>query len=818
MKYFKNTLFIVILINFFTSFSIKGQDISCQKLKNATSLPGLYYSQENLRSDTIDVLKYTVNLNITDFITDTIRGNVLVKFKPKINGQNKIRLDLLKMKIDSVKLNASKLTYSYNDTVIKVNLPLSYSTIDTVTIALFYHGKPQGDPSGWGGFYFSGNYAYNLGVGFGAKPHNYGRVWFPCFDNFVEKSEYEFNITTDTAKSSYCNGALASDTKTGSLRTRKWVMTKEIPSYLASVAVADYTQVTWTTSVATGTIPVILTARAADTTAMKNGFLNLKNAIAGFENYYGPYVWNRVGYCLVPFNSGAMEHATNISYPLAVAGNLSYEAELMAHELAHHWWGDLMTCETQEDMWLNEGFATYSAYMFKEWVYNKQQYIDDIKNEHEFLLHYVHLKEKQYRAVSGIPFEYTYGDHVYKKGADVAHTLRSYMGDAAFFAGIKYVMAQKAYKSMNSAEFKTLLETSSGQNLSDFFTNWVFNGGWPHFSIDSAKYTSIGSGSYSASVSLKEKLTGTSVLYNKVPLEVTFFDSNWNKTVKTFTMSGVNQTFTTTLNFNPVYEAINLDSKISDAISSEYKTIKTAGNVTYVLAKATLTISNSGADSSYLRIEHNYAKPDAVKFNAKNYKLSNQHYWKIEGILSSGFLAKIRLNFDGTPVPVTPSTPVSNLYLDTCLTSINSDSLVILYRRNAKDDWREVTKYTKVKFPGPGKSGYILVDTLKLGEYTFANKNGSNPGIGIKESLKNKSSLKLFPNPASNSVTIRVENYNVSQPDLVEIISIEGKVIYTSPINNAEIKVDCSTFPKGNYIVSIAKNKKAIAREKLILQ
>ncbi|HRD38377.1 MAG TPA: peptidase M1, partial [Bacteroidia bacterium] len=99
------------------------------------------------------------------------------------------------MKIDSVKLNSSLLTYTYNDTVIKVNLPASYNTTDTLNLNVFYHGKPQGDPSGWGGFYFSGNYAFNLGVGFGAKPHNYGRVWFPCFDNFVEKSLYDFNIT-----------------------------------------------------------------------------------------------------------------------------------------------------------------------------------------------------------------------------------------------------------------------------------------------------------------------------------------------------------------------------------------------------------------------------------------------------------------------------------------------------------------------------------------------------------------------------------------------------------------------------------------------
>jgi hypothetical protein len=94
-----------------------------------------------------------------------------------------------------------------------------------------------------------------------------------------------------------------------------------------------------------------------------------------------------------------------------------------------------------------------------------RRYLAEVKTEHDEIVKYIHLREKGFRAISGIPHQYTYGDHVYKKGADVAHTLRSYMGDTAFFNGLKYVMQQKAYKSMNSVEFRDLLQTSSGQNL-----------------------------------------------------------------------------------------------------------------------------------------------------------------------------------------------------------------------------------------------------------------------------------------------------------------------------------------------------------------
>jgi len=810
MKAIKNSSFLVILTILIWPFYMKSQEISCQKLKSAVNTATLYYSPENLRSDTFDILKYTINLNISDFVTDTIRGNTLVKFKPKLNGQNKIRLDLLKMKIDSVKLNNSLLTYTYNDTVIKVNLPASYNTTDTLNLNVFYHGKPQGDPSGWGGFYFSGNYAFNLGVGFGAKPHNYGRVWFPCFDNFVEKSLYDFNITTDVSKKAYCNGELINDVVNGSLRTRSWKLEKEIPSYLASVAVADYTQVNWTASVASGTVPVILAARAADTSALKAGFVNLLNAVSGFENYYGPYVWNRIGYCLVPFNSGAMEHATNIAYPQA-AISIGYEATLMAHELSHHWWGDLMTCETQEDMWLNEGWASYSEYLFREWKYGYNSYITNLISTHDDMVHFAHFREGKYWAVSGVPHQYTYGDHVYRKGAVVAHNLRAYMGDTDFFNGIKYVMAQKAYKNMNSMEFKSLLETSSGKSLSDFFNNWVMNGGWPHFSVDSVNYVPQGVGSYIATVYVKQKITGAPAYYSNVPLEISFFNNLWQPTTKSFTMSGVAQSFTFALNFAPVMSAINYNGKLLDALVAENKIYKSTGSFNSSLGKCLIQVMNKGADSSFIRVEHNYAKPDPFKNNIGNYKISNQHYWRIDGVLTPGFHAKLHLNFDGTN-----TTSGSFGQLDTCLTSVQNDSIIVLYRKNRADDWKLVDKYTKYKTGT--KMGKFIIDTLRLGEYVFANKNGINPGIGIQESVKGKSNLKLFPNPAGQQVTVRLENYTMQGSELIEIISTEGKLVFSSSLNTQETKIDCSAFSKGNYIVSISRNKKVIAREKLILQ
>lgn len=798
-------LFIVFLL---INVQINAQVINCQGHKQASiSSTPIYNSPENLRSDTIDVLKYTINLDITDFTNQKIKGNTIVRFAPKINGQNKLRLDLLKMQIDSVKQNASLLTYTYNDTLLKVNLLTTLNTIDTATVTVYYQGTPQGDPSGWGGFSFSGNYAYNLGVGFGAKPHNYGRVWFPCFDNFVEKSKYEFSIVTDTAKTSFCNGQLVSDTKVGNKRTRNWTLNKEIPSYLASVAVADYTQVNWTINAANGPLPVVLAARKVDTVGLKNGFVHLPNAVLGFENYYGPYVWNRVGYCLVPFNSGAMEHATNISYPQAATA-ITYESQLMAHELSHHWWGDLMTCETQEDMWLNEGMASYSERLFLEWTYNYAKYLAEVKSVHDDNIRYIHLKEKGFRAVSGVPHAYTYGDHVYRKGADVAHTLRTYMGDVAFFNGLKYVLQQKAYKNMNSIEFRDLLQTSSGQNLTDFFTNWVFNGGWPHFSIDSVKTTGT-SAPYTSIVYVKQKLHGTSVLYNNVPLELTFLNSAWTKEIKSIVMSGATQSFTVQTVIQPLFVGMNVDSKISDAISSEFKTVKTVSTISYSLGKTTLLVSNKGLDSSFIRVEHNIVKPDAFKNNTHNFRLNSQHYWKIDGVISPGFASKIRFNYDGNK----NTSGIS--YMDTCLTTINADSLILLYRKNAADDWKEVSSYTKFKIST--KTGFVTTDTFKLGEYVFANGK-SSVLIGINEKNKSSIELEVYPNPATTELTVKLVNYKNGNALDYEIMDIEGKFIKKISSTNSLNQINVSDLAKGSYILSVRDKNKIVVTKKFIVE
>jgi hypothetical protein len=703
--------------------------------------------------------------------------------------------------------------FFYNDTILKINFAAAKNVVDTSVITVYYHGQPQMDATGWGGFYFDNTqgaeYAYNLGVGFGAKPHNYGRVWFPCFDNFVERSKYVFAITSDSTRRAYCNGTLTGDVVVGNKRTRTWVMNESMPTYLASVALANYRQVNWTVNTLTGVKPVFLIGHASDTAAMKNGFVNLKNCIQAFENYFGPYKWNRFGYCLVPFGSGAMEHATNIAYPRAVAGNLAFEADLMAHELSHHWWGDLITCETQEDMWINEGMATFSAYLFTEAMYGKQAYLTKLKTQHDNLLHFLHKKEGGFRAVSGVPHSLTYGDHVYLKGADMAHTLRGYMGDTAFFAACKYALQQNSYKHANSVDLKSLFQTSSNQNLNDFFSNWILSGGWPHFSIDSVHFASINPNT-PATVHLKQKLYGAPALYNNVPLEISFFKSDWTRVVRKVVMSGPTGAYTVApIPFVPVLMALNYDSKISDASSHEAKVIKSTGNQAFTLGKVFLLVQNKGQDSSLLRVIHNYVAPDAFKNNPKQHKLSNQHYWKLEGIISEGFQSKIRFNYDGTK-----SISGTYSYLDTLLTIVNGDSIGLFYRKDVSQDWQWLNKATKIT--NGVKTGYLELDSLMLGEYTFGNVADTS-ALFISEQKVVTEQIKVYPNPAKQLLTVDILTKNNLEYTL-QVFTMEGKLLLSKMITGSQNRVDISVLSKGSYLLEIKNSGRKILAQPLLIE
>ncbi|CAG5087035.1 M1 family aminopeptidase [Parvicella tangerina] len=783
-------LFLFLLTSNLLTF---GQEANPYKCSHSTHLFEKTGSTDNLRSDTIDILNYDITLDFANVGSQEIAGICHIKFRSLQNNVSTLSLDLLQLTIDSITQGGQILTYHYNDTLIVANLASALNIGDVDSVTVFYHGQPQGDPSGWGGFYFQGNYSYNLGVGFEADPHNYGRVWHPCFDNFVERATYDITLLTPSNLRGYANGLITSEIDHGSYYERSWSLNQSIPTYLACVAVGQYTHVeqNYLSPITSNSTPMYLIAEPADTTGFKSSFVNLEGAMNGFEQQYGPYLWDKVGFHLVPFTSGAMEHATSIAYPkVAANGSLSNET-LMAHELSHHWWGNLVTCRTDGDMWINEGFASYSEKIFLEHVYSYDRYLTDVKANHKDVLLNAHVRDGGYFAISGVPHSITYGDHSYNKGADIAHNLRTYMGDSAFFNGLQSFLADHAFEDVDAYDFRDHLNANSPIDVTDFFEDWVFNAGFPGFVIDSSLLIQNGN-NYDVAIYVHQKLRGTNHYYANVPMEITFVSDGWEDTTFSFVCDGEFTTAQFTVPFLPVMSYLNGNDRLSMAVTAENQVVN--GTNTQDLSYAMFRyIPSNAPDSSFVRIEHYWVAPDGFQEpeNEFAYYISEERFWKVDGIWADGFHATGRVYFTGKPGVSTELDPVL-----ASKPGFHEDSLVLLYRENASSLWHPVENIS-IQTLGSATDGraYISFDTLKKGEYTFGwRKSPVSTG-----KIQNKK-INVFPNPVKNWLSIEMEQPFSNHTSLA-VYNSSGQLMLTTKYWANQI--DVSQLSSGVYFLKI---------------
>ena len=766
----------------------------CQNQKNLIN---------NMRSDTIDVLAYEIDFDLTDIGSQHIVAHTSITFQAKMNGIESISLDLLDFTIDSIKQGNDHLSFSYDDTLLVASLVSPINEGDVSVITVYYQGTPQTDPSGLGGFYFTGGGAFNFGVGLTADPHNYGRVWHPCFDNFVERATYDITITTPSNLFSYSAGKIEDDfVNANGDNVRRWVIEDPIQTYLMGFAAYPYTHVSDSyTSISGQEIPIMLAARPTDTTNVKNSFVNLKNALAAYENAFGPYVWDKVGYFFVPFNQAAMEHATGIIYPQIIAnGSLNFET-IMAHELSHHWFGNLVTCETASDMWINEAFATFCEPLFLEKVYSYEDYIDELKSYHLTAIQQAHFDDGDFLPLSGVPSHATYGTHTYRKGATVVHNLRTYLGDNSFFDGLTQLMNENPFTSMNAETFKNELANYAGQNLDDFFNGWIYNKGYPGFNIDSFNVENTG-GNYDISVFVKQRLHQAPDYFNNVPMQVTFIDENWEKHHEKITINGANTQASFTLPFEPIMAYLNDNDGILNATTGENFTIKSTSAIMNNYSYLTLIPSNV-SDSSLVRVEHHRTSPTTFSNSAlaHQFKISPDRFWRIDGIFEEGVNFDAHFNFDARDVAI--GNLDSGLVNNVTTIDFHEDSIILLWREDASKEWQVFSDFdiNPLGTPTDGRAR-VMANNIKKGEYTFAVR----VNIANLESFEDTETtlFKVYPNPASNEFTI-----DYAFDDFVDlyIFDATGKLVSEKrKIQNNE-NIDIRELEKGTYFVVLSDEK-----------
>ena len=755
------------------------------------ALPLLTFAQHDYEG-LIDVKHYTINLDISDFTGKTISGKTILNLATTEDNVSTIYLYLLRLNIDSIVCYDYGISsFSYNDSIITINFETAPTADQPFDLDVYYHGAPQKDPSGWGGFYFSGDYAFNMGCGFQDVPHNYGRVWFPCNDNFTDKAKYTTIITTQSENTAISSGELNEiqiDEETGK-KTYYWNLTQEVPTYLQSVAVGPYYHHHHVYHGISRDIPVDIYGYPTDSAKIAGSFYRLDTTLRVYENLFGEYPWQRTGYVLVNFSAGAMEHVGNISIgrSFVTSGPGVYET-LYYHELSHHWFGDLVTCATAEDMWLNEGWATYCETIWKEFVCGANDGRTYRHNAHYKVLTKTY-RDDGYYPLTPFPVENTYSSTVYDKGASVVHTLRHYLGDDVFFETIRAYLAEFSYKNATSYQFRDFLTQHTGINMTPFFDSWVFTKGFPHYSIDSTVVTPNGN-NYDVTVYIRQKMLERENFTNANRIEITFMKSDFTTETKVLEFSGETGSQTFTIPFEPALVMCDYYEHTSDATVDDAVFVDTVMNVTFLKTDCSMVVSEIDGEAM-VRTTCNFVAPDNFIEPVEGLEIVPSRYWLVESLRPSVFSAQMKISFNSMDAAGWENAHISNSDLD---------SIALVYRRDRSENWRVIpAQYSK------GMQRFTI-DNFADGEYALAIRNGYN---GIRK--LSESSFSVFPNPTNEIINISfgsVFNGNVA------IVDMNGKELLHKKVKASDVELNLKHLSAGTYIV-VVRGKNGMASKKI---
>ncbi len=741
------------------------------------------------RSDTFDILHYDIAVDVTDYSGASITAATTIQFTPRISNTT-IRFDLVDaLMVDSVVADGSALPFTHGNAILAVQLPEAVVG-QTYALTVHYHGQPARDPQ-WGGFYFEADYIYSLGIGLTTIPPYFGKVWYPCFDSFVERASYTYHVKSAGTFRAHCQGEFLGEVQLGGDTViRSFDLAPAITTHIAAIAVADYRDSVFVHSGAFGNISVKLTAKPANLNTMVARFASIGEAIDACEYWYGPYPYSHVGY--VHTTDGAMEIATNVAYPEFMNNeSLMENRGLFAHELAHHWWGNKVTPRTHNDMWLKEGPAEYSGHLLEEWAFGDEAFVDVVKDNHLDVLTNAHLDDGGFLALSPLPDEHIYGTHSYYKGASVMHNLRGYLGDTLFRQALRQIQVENADTTLDSPGFLTVLANATGLNMQPFFDAQVFAPGFSVFVLNSLASAASG-GQWNVDLQLRQRLRSAPAFHDAVPLDITFIGADRQRQEYHVTAGGEFTDLSLTCDFEPVMAVVNRYNRLNQA-RMDHERVAVPGVAFPSLQPRTefRLYADSLVDSTLVRIEHIWAAPDADNVGWGVNQISSTHYWTVDGIWPEGTALHARLNYNGTDEDK----------FDFDLYNISEGNAMLVYRANGTDPWELAPDYTLVAGNTTNGSGYFTVDVLRKGQYAFANGNAF---IGLDEATASQPLLAVMPNPVSDVLSVRGSAKGIGSVQF-DVFAADGRLAMRTAVGDGsgDRKLDVSALDAGSYALAM---------------
>jgi len=752
-------------------------------------LPSGFIAAQSI-GDTLNALHYNIHLQNVNTNSKTISGYTEINFVTRIEGLFQVPLNLESLTVDSVIVDGLQHFFNQAEKTMHILFANPLAMNDTITATIYYHGQPFHED--WGGYHFSGDYTFNLGVGFVSIPHNLGKTWFPCVDDFTDRATYDVYTTLENGLMATSGGLLTETIDNGNgTTTWHWQMVHEIPTYLVSVATGDYHPYFSSYPGLEDTIPIEIYTRPADSAKVTGTFVNLDAIMDFFESHFGPYPFEKIGYTSTAI--GAMEHAGNIALPhFAFNGGTSYEA-LYTHELSHMWFGDEVTCASAEDMWLNEGWATFCELYYLEVLYSHENFVQTMRAKHKEMLLKAHIIDGGYWPLNNIPQEVTYGKTAYDKGGTVVNALRAYLGDSLFFESVTAYLNHFAYQSVSSEEMRDFLTSYTGIDLIGFFDAWVFTPGTPHFSIDSSRVTPVGN-EFRVDIYPQQKYKGADFLAMDVVVQVGFMDNHFRFQTDTIHFSGVSGHSIKIIDFNPVAIMIDPFETACDATSDNFNVFSSPQEYTFPDTYFKLYL-DACTDSSLLRVTHHWAAPDSLKAPIEGLRLSPYRYWQTEGLLSDSFKARGRFYYS------------RGGYLDDSLILSGNDSIVLLYRANSVEEWHMIPQ----EVLGTWMIGYIFVNELQLGEYTLAVWDKTI--VSTSDHTLNDPNILVYPNPSRGVINFEFPHRSDYKVRLTDEAGHELGVFFCSG-KHATWKPERDF--KGIIITTIFDHEKWISTKKIV--
>ncbi len=453
------------------------------------------YQATNKR--TYDLIHTKLDLRF-DWAQEKVIGKAELQLKPYFYASDKVTLDAKGFEFHKVALANSNapLKYSYENDQITIQLGRTYTCQETFTLLIEYTAQP----SATGG---SAVITSNKGLFFinpkGEDPNkpmqiwtqgetNWNSRWFPTIDSPNERCTQEVYLTVEDRFKTLSNGLLLKSTKNADgTRTDYWKLDKPHAPYLFMIAIGEYAVVEdkWRN------IPVQYFVEPEYTADARAIFPYTPEMLEFFSKKLGiDYPWPKYAQIVVrDFVSGAMENTTAVTFGeyvqkhrLELVDERTNE-KVVAHEMMHHWFGNLVTCESWSNLTLNEGFANYSEYLWLEHKYGRdeadyhlldewQGYFNAAASSVHPLIHFSYNNNED-----------MFDAHSYNKGGSVLHMLRYYLGDEAFFASLKHYLEKHAYSSVEVHDLRLAFEAVTGEDLNWFFNQWFLSAGHPAMEI-----------------------------------------------------------------------------------------------------------------------------------------------------------------------------------------------------------------------------------------------------------------------------------------------------------------------------------------------